>query len=197
MNVREQAEESHTSSETAVAISERYGVPPQEVDAIIMDRPVQHGTPHPMTLGALMNDTDKSKGSRMTQSQSRWNPAAVVGTVLGILGTLAIVTLLIFILRWDKEPSKAEVVTVKDTVFVAVPSSLDTLPTIQDSDVEPAPLTTTKPIARRRTGAAPVLSTSNSLEAEERLAELKAAGNSKARIVRVNRRGTTLYQVRK
>jgi hypothetical protein len=198
MSVADQTEEPHMASETALKISERYGVPPAEVDAIIMDRPVQPGTPHPMTMGALMKDTDKSKGSRMAQPQSRWNPATVVGTVLGILGILAIVTLLIFILRWDKEPKKAEVVAVKDTVFVAVASSLDTLPTIQDSDIEPAPMPTTKPIVRRRrTAAAPLLSTSNSLEAEERLAELKAGGNTKARIVRVNRRGTTLYQVRK
>jgi len=199
MSVADPAEEPHLASETALKISERYGVPPQEVDAIIMDRPVQAGTPHPMTIGALMKDTDKSKGSRMAQQQSRWNPATVVGTVLGILGILAIITLLVFLLRWNKEPKK-EVVVVPDTTqdIVAAPPRLDSIPEEPIVEEAPEPVPPPKPVVRRRrTAPAPVLSTSNSLEAEERLAELKAAGNTKARIVRVNRRGTTLYQVRK
>src|SRR5688572_27722252 len=107
MSENERTEEGHQRSETARKISERYGVPKEEVEAIIADRRLQPGKPHPMTMGSLMKDSYTTSGSYMTQPQSRWSAAAIVGIVLGILGILAIATLLVFILR---EPRTVEVV---------------------------------------------------------------------------------------
>lgn len=184
------------ASETALRISERYGVPPEEVDAIIADRQIRRGQPHPMTMGALMNEHDTFTGAHMAQSQSRWSPADVVGIVLGILGILAIATLFIFLLSWNKQPHPTETI-IRDTVrVVEAAPPVDTMASEPIVDEAPA-MAPPRTVARRRTAPAPLLSTSNSLEAEERLAELKAAGNTKARITRVNRGGTTIYQVRK
>lgn len=193
MGDNERTEEGHQRSETAQKISERYGVPKEEVDAIITNRPIQPGAPHPMTMGSLMKDSHTSTGSYMTQPHSRWSPAAIVGIVLGILGILAIATLLVYILR---EPRKVEVVMQEPPAEV-IPPEPDTVFIEPIAEPAPEPAPAPKPAVRRRTAPAPVLSTSNSLEAEERLAELKAAGNSKARITRVTRGGTTIYQVRR
>lgn len=192
MSDNERTEEGHRRSETARKISERYGVPKEEVDAIIADRRIQPGKPHPMTMGSLMKDSHTTTGSYMTQPHSRWSPAAIVGIVLGILGILAIATLLVFILQ---EPRKVEVVMQEPPAEVIPAPEPDTVFLAPVAEPEPPPAP--KPAVRRRTAPAPVLSTSNSLEAEERLAELKAAGNSKARITRVTRGGTTIYQVRR
>lgn len=208
MSDQDLAAKRQTLSETALRISERYGVPPEEVDAVITDRPLDPAEPHPMTIGALLKDTYQRKASDMAQPQSRWTPASIVGITLGILGILAIATLLVFLLQWNKEPRKEKHAKHKDTTAMleevtAAPPRLDSLtppqePLATTNEQVSEPASSPKPATRsRRSAPSPVLSTSNSLEAEERLAELRAAGNAKARITRVSKGGTTIYQVRR
>lgn len=188
-----------SQQETIARIAERYGIPPEEVKAVITDRSVVSGNPHPMTLGTLMSDNEQTKGSSMAQS-SRWTPASVLLALLGILGTLALIALVIFLLRLDLGPrTEKEVVTIRDTVALPPPvlpdRPADTTAVLSEALPPPEPVQ--RPVVRRRRAARPVLTTSNSIEAEERLAELRAEGNAKAKIRRVARGGTTIYEVRR
>jgi hypothetical protein len=123
----------------------------------------------------------------------------IIGLV--ILGLFAI---MFFIARGcDNKPAQQAQtpITVIDTVV-----KTDTLATTDTVavPVEPPPAAapaTNRPRARR--AAAPAsstrnvaLSTTSSFSAQEKLAELKADGNNKAKIQRVTKNGVTLYQVK-
>lgn len=194
-----------TTHEAIARISERYGVPLEEAEAVVTDRPLAPGEPHPMTIGTLMKE-EQSKGITMNQTQKRWTPLSVAGTLLGILGILATLTLLVFLLWGRNEPRKEkEILELKDTTattgeITAATPRLDSLPVGDTTAImaAPLPLPAPRPAARpRRHIPRAVLSTSNSIEAEERLAELRAGGNTKAKIRRVERGGTTIYEVRR
>lgn len=204
-----EAAEPASSESVADRISERYGIPKAEVEALLGgNKPIPTGEAHPMTMGALMNKQQQPI-EPMTQD-NKWHPIAMLGMVLGILGILALGAAIILILKWNGHLATPEMAA-EHTVAPA-PSRVDstsqapdTAPNfvIQDSmtleEMEAMPHEEAKPAKQQVKRKAPMrrhYTTSNNLEAQERLAEMRAEGNRRAKIQRITKGGVTLYQVR-
>jgi len=184
-------------------VSNRYGIPKSEVEALIAGKPLGKSKPHPLTMGALM---DKQQTDlHMHDEKQSWSPIAVLGAILGVIGILSLVVLLVFIMRTPKKP---EPVLAKQEIATPapVPDPVEAKPllppvdTIAPTPIEPpAPETATAtPKAapkKKQVSSRSYLTTTNSLEAEEKLAELRAEGNRKAKINISSKNGVTTYKV--
>ena len=134
----------------------------------------------------------------------------MLGMVLGILGILALGAAIILILKWNGHLATPEMATEHATAPAptradSTAHATDTAPNfvIQDSmtleEMEAMPHEEPKPTKqpiKRKAPAKRHYTTSNNLEAQERLAEMRAEGNQRARIQRITKGGVTLYQVR-
>jgi hypothetical protein len=91
----------------------------------------------------------------------------------------------------------ADTITTKDTVAVPLPAATEE----PKSAPAPKPAVRKTPARKAASSAASsarnvALSTTSSFAAQEKLAELKADGNTRAKIQRVTKNGVTVYQVR-
>lgn len=185
-------------------ISEKYGIPPEDVEALLGGKPVSASEPHPLTMGALMKgNLNKAKNAMNENERNSWSPVAVLGAILGIAGILSLIVLLVFITRWGHHGQQK--IALRDTVVMQVPPppmpppQIDTAMTASPRQMEPQtlPEAEKKPVAASHKNVhKPYLSTSSSIEAEERLAELRAEGNRKAKIVRRTHGGITFFDVK-
>lgn len=179
-------------------VSSRYGIPKNEIEALIAGKPIGKTEPHPLTMGALM---DKQQTDlHMHDEKQSWSPIAVLGAILGVIGILSLIVLLVFIMR---TPKKSEPILVKQEIATPAPATetveakpvLPPIDTLAPTPVEPA---SDKPKAiqkKKQVSSRSYLTTTNSLEAEEKLAELRAEGNRKAKINISSRNGVTTYKV--
>ncbi len=192
---------SDDTQETPVErVSNRYGIPKNEIEALIAGKPLGKREPHPLTMGALMDK--KQTNPIMHDEKQSWSPVAVLGTILGVIGILSLIVLLVFIMRTPKktEPvAKQEIATpgAPSAELTPAPPPIDTTattsevtPPAEEQAVKPKPAP-----KRRQVVARSYLTTSNSLEAEEKLAELRAEGNRKAKINISSKNGVTTYKV--
>lgn len=154
------------------------------------------------TAATSTSDTEKT---RIYQKQGTSPLTWIIGLVL-----LGLIALMFFATRGcNDQPAqqtqtpttvvdtvvKTDTLAMKDTVAVPVPTAV-TSPT-------PSKPNANRTRSRSRASASAssssrnvALSTTSSFAAQERLAELKADGNTRARIQRVTKNGVTLYQVR-
>lgn len=183
-------------------VSNRYGIPKQEVEALIAGKPLVNREPHPLTMGTLMNKKQEIDTTMHNQKQP-WSPIAVLGAILGVISILSLIVLLVFIMRSPKRSDQFPVsigVSASDSVSpVNTPLSDENVTTpiapveTQKNDEKTA---TTKPKPhKKQTQPRTYLTTTNSLEAEEKLAELRAEGNRKAKINISSKNGVTTYKV--
>ncbi|HEY6172038.1 MAG TPA: hypothetical protein VIX80_07265 [Candidatus Kapabacteria bacterium] len=175
-------------------VSSRYGIPQNEVEALIAGKPIDKSEPHPLTMGVLM---DKQQTDvYMHDEKQSWSPIAVLGAILGVIGILSLIVLLVFIMRTPKKP---EAVVARQEIATPAPVTEvnPVLPPI-DTIASAAPPTSDKPKAapkKKQVSSRSYLTTTNSLEAEEKLAELRAEGNRKAKINISSKNGVTTYKV--
>jgi hypothetical protein len=178
-------------------VSNRYGIPKSELEALIAGKPLDKSEPHPLTMGVLM---DKQQTDiYMHDEKQSWSPIAVLGAILGVIGILSLIVLLVFIMR---TPKKTEPVIARQEIAIPDPVPVPVLPpidTMASAPVEPlVEPTPNKPQAaqkRKQVSSRSYLTTTNSLEAEEKLAELRAEGNRKAKINISSKNGVTTYKV--
>lgn len=182
-------------------VSNRYGIPKNEIEALIAGKPLGKREPHPLTMGALMDKKQQTDSTMYDEKQS-WSPVAVLGTILGVIGILSLIVLLVFIMRTPKKTdplAKQEIATpgAPTAELTPAPPPIDTLaatpevtPPTEEEVEKPKPTPKRKQVAARS-----FLTTSNSLEAEEKLAELRAEGNRKAKINISSKNGVTTYKV--
>lgn len=184
-------------------VSNRYGIPKNEIEALIAGKPVRKIEPHPLTMGALMDKPQTD--SHMNDEKQSWSPIAVLGAILGVIGILSLIVLLVFIMR---TPKRSEPILAKQEVPTTAPAiePVEAKPVLPPIDtVSPIPVESTpsesvsdKPKAtpkRKQVSQRSYLTTTNSLEAEEKLAELRAEGNRKAKINISSKNGVTTYKV--
>ncbi len=215
-----EAGESGNAGSVSERISERYGIPPTEVEALLKGtKPIPQGEPHPMTMGALMGK-EQSTQTMATGDNNKWNPTATLGMILGILGILSLVVAILLIARWRGGPDHPPMIRMADmpdhaVVTPAPPYAaprVDTAKATVDSSaknvlqprvdvvIEPSELVPEnakpKKLTAKRAPTVKHFATSNSIEAQERLAEMRAEGNKKARVQRITKNGVTLYQVK-
>lgn len=197
-------EEENEPKSTVGRVSKKYGIPPEEVEALLGGRPVRTSEPHPLTMGALMENANKAKNAMNENERNSWSPVAVLGAILGIAGIMSLIVLLVFLTRWGHHPMPK--MALRDTIIMQAPPPPmpppprpDTAMTSAPSQAEPQalPEAEKKPASVTHTSVRkPYLSTTSSIEAEERLAELRAEGNRKAKIVRRTHAGITFFDVR-
>ena len=176
-------------------VSNRYGIPKSEVEALIAGKPIDKSEPHPLTMGVLM---DKQQTDvYMHDEKQSWSPIAVLGAILGVIGILSLIVLLVFIMRTPKKP---EPVVVRQEIATPAPVTAEVNPVLPPIDtIASAQLPASdKPKAapkKKQVSSRSYLTTTNSLEAEEKLAELRAEGNRKAKINISSKNGVTTYKV--
>lgn len=181
-------------------VSNRYGIPKSDVEALIAGKPLDKSEPHPLTMGVLM---DKQQTSLyMHDEKQSWSPIAVLGAILGVIGILSLLVLLVFIMRTPKKP---EPVIVRQEIATPAPVAepvevkpvLPPIDTIASEEpiVQPTPNKPKAASKKKQVRSHSYLTTTNSLEAEEKLAELRAEGNRKAKINISSKNGVTTYKV--
>jgi hypothetical protein len=184
-------------------VSNRYGIPKEEVEALIGGKPVAQSKPHPLTMGALMDNGPKQKEREMSGEKQLWSPIAVLGAILGVISILSLIVLLVFIMRAPKRPEMA-IIPRMDTIATPAPISrpAEVPPAVVQDTIASTPVSVevVKPALKPATKRTPLqsktyLTTTNSLEAEEKLAELRAEGNHKAKINISSKNGVTTYKV--
>jgi hypothetical protein len=223
-------------SESTLKLSERYGIDPARLDAIlgkprdtasfedarihqpnvapqaVRTEPIITSAPASTNIHTPPKDI-RSTGSALSSGprtsktytyEKQVSPATWIIALL-VLGGLAA---MFFFSRGCNEQTakntqspttivdtlvKTDTLATTDTVTVPVPAT-------SEASSAPAASPKRRTTARRSSSSSSTrnvaLSTTSSFSAQERLAELKADGYSKANIRRVTKNGVTLYQVR-
>ncbi|MBS1902338.1 MAG: hypothetical protein JSS75_01380 [Bacteroidetes bacterium] len=197
-------------------LSERYGIPESEVQNLLYG--TQSASAPNIPLPSVKGEPAMPTA---VERNSRWNPVSILGALLGVVGVLSLVVVIMMLQR-DRmpelpattmhhlqmppemppqapppAPESGMAAAAPKIDSCCMPSSPKT--TEETSANEPSsekPSTTPK---KRRTVSHPRstgYSTTNSMEAEEHLAELRAEGNAKAKISSSTKNGVTTYTVR-
>lgn len=208
------AEHGSDSSEPVKRLAQRYNIPEKDVEALL------YGSRTPKSE-AWGSDT---KGKPMPeefrpvyqipppQQPSGWSAVNVLSAIVGVLGILALTIILIAVLkRHDFSHHPADMpppppMTAPERLHAEIQDSSkkDETSINNKQDDIPAPATknemenksASKPHYRIIRQSSPGFATTNSLEAQEHLAELRADGNSRARIRQSKRNGLTVYNVK-
>lgn len=197
-------------------LSERYGIPQDEVKKLLYGA----NAPTPTASDVLSND---SGGTPMpiTEKNNRWNPVSILGALLGVIGVLSLIVAIIVLQRNGPElPWEFHHTMPHDMVQSMPPEAVMPAPeapkTMDSCCMKPNETSTSQsnteaPVNDEAEAPKPVtkkthhsmhhqtpkgFATSNSMEAEEHLAELRAEGNSKAQIRSSTKNGVTTYSVR-
>ncbi|MEI8134350.1 MAG: hypothetical protein WCH46_04620 [bacterium] len=204
------------SDEPVQRLASRYNIPEKDVAALLYGS----GAPKVATEGSSIKGNtmadDFRAGYGAPQMRDRgWTPMTVLSLVVGILGIMALAVLLVAILRHDGSNEREmmmrhHMMGMMPPPMMRPPHGNDTAmgmrpphsgnpaavenepaPSAQNEVDGPAPKVTKKHSARSTSG----FTTSNNLEAEEHLAELRSEGNTKARIHESTKNGVTIYSV--
>jgi outer membrane biosynthesis protein TonB len=185
-------------------LSARYGVPKETFDALLRGSELDLKNAHPLTMAALEQTAGHQSNNRMNNRQTTWSPVAVLGVILGVVGILSLAVLFAFIMRMNQP--QPPVIPVQEAPTAAAPMPVpapipDTLTAEHQPEeiipVEPKempPPTAAKPKSKPKPKI--YLHTSDGLEAQEKLAELRSEGNKKAKIITSEKNGVTFYTVR-
>ncbi len=189
-------------------LSDRFGIPEHEVKKLLYGEQVR---PNPTVSQGVPTMIPA------TRDRSSWNTISILGALLGVVGILSLVVLMIFLMRHNRPgagpfggefgmnqppPIMRSEVPHEPMPPAAMPDSCckkENPPTTADTPPEPEAQTQqAKPQhkAIHKSKPSKGFVTSNSMEAEERLAELKADGNSKAKISSRKKDGVLMYEVK-
>ena len=191
-------------------LSERFGIPEHEVKKLLYGEQARPNPTIPPQGGPAMINP--------TRERSYWNPISVLGALLGVVGILSLVVLMMVLMRHNRPPFGGEfgmnqpppmmrdqtpqpAQTMPPTAMTDSCCKMDQTQATADAQPEPTPeeqAPKAKPHHKAVHKAKPSKGfvTSNSMEAEERLAELKADGNSKAKISSRKKDGVLMYEVK-
>jgi hypothetical protein len=209
------AEKGSGSSEPVKRLANRYGIPEKDVEALL------YGSRAPKTE-AFGSDTkekimaDEFRPNYTIQPPPRergWSPINVISAIVGVLGIMALTIILISVLKRHEFNHASDGIPSPHTAVPNPPS-----PTMQDTsspmpksavmnekpDDVPPPSEPNeieaKPAPKKHHATSSHIShgftTTNSIEAQEHLAELRADGNSKAKIHSSSKNGMTIYNVK-
>jgi hypothetical protein len=202
------ASDSPGSGEPVKRLSERYNIPEKDVEALLYGSRAPKGE----LGGSSTKDKTMPEIHNTNYGPNRgWSPLTVISLVLGILGIMALSIILFHMLHHERHefpprfggnmppqmmPAPYPQPQPTDTVRTPSPA-MNQAPEEPRPEVRypysenPAPRKTHRP-STTSSG----FSTSNSIEAQEKLAEMRADGNTKARIRSTKRNGVTIYNVR-
>jgi hypothetical protein len=201
------------SSEPVKRLAARYHIPENDVEALLYGSRAPKIGQESSSLNETRTMQDDFRPSYGAPQRDRgWSPVTILSIVVGLLGLMALTILLIAVIRKDNlhdreriaydrmmipppimhppvQPPQPQQDTTKKPGLSDNAQSADANPPSENEMAKPAP--------KHHTPRTPSgFSTSNSLEAQEHLAELRAEGNTKARIHESTRNGVTIYTVR-
>jgi hypothetical protein len=208
------AEKGSGSSEPVKRLAGRYGIPEKDVEALL------YGSRAPKSeasgfdrKGKPMADEFRPNISIPPPKERGWSPINVLSAIVGILGIMALTIILIAVLKRHEFNHMAERMqlphmeapnppppAIQDTSSA---SSKGTVMNEKQDDVPPPSepnVIEAKPTQKKHHNveahSSQGFTTTNSIEAQERLAELRADGNSKAKIHLKSKNGMTIYSVK-
>ncbi len=210
---------SGSGSEPVKRLAERYGIPEKDVEALLYGSRAPKGE----ALGFDINEKSMAEDFRPGYGtppprQSWWSPLNVLSVIVGVLGIMALTIILISVLQRGRNnfhqfgntmppppmimPHNAPYPAQADTASaparnMGMNDKQDDVPSPSsrnEIEAKPTPKRHHASAARHSSGGG--FSTSNSIEAQERLAEMRADGNSKAKIREKTKNGVTTYNVK-
>jgi hypothetical protein len=201
--------ESKGSNEPVKRLSERYNIPEKDVEALL------YGSRAPK-LEVSGSTKEKSMPQDPNygppQKQSGWSTANILSLIVGILGIMALTIILVQVIHNGRHefphygmniPPPPPIMPAPNPPQPMPDTSKNPNPATNHQQQETAPPASqnepeSKPAKIHR--SAPHTSggfmTSNSIEAQEHLAELRAEGNTKAKIRQMKKNGVTIYSVK-
>ena len=209
------------NGETVRRLAERYGIPERDVEALLYGS----RAPKSEAMGSDMKEKSMAEDFRpgyrgmSPQRDTGWSPLNVLSAILGILGIVAIIAMvMMFAMRNRREDfegnripgtstpmmaTKPNSVGIKDSACCTPKKEAAAMNTVPDDDSMQGMSEETsnpKPSPKKHKAAhhhsASGFTTPNSIEAQEHLAEMRAEGNSKARIRQSTKNGITVYSVK-
>ena len=206
------------TTEPVKRLADRYNIPEKDVEALL------YGSRAPKGEALGSHNKGKSMAEEFRSNyggpprQNGWSPINVLSAIVGILGILALTIILISVIQrhnyhmGDGMPHPPPPMTgpnppppvMSDTAAAksaAMNTKQDEVPppaATNEIETKSAPKAHRSTINRLRIRgyASSGFSTSNSIEAQERLAEMRAEGNSRAKIHGKSKNGVTMYDVR-
>ena len=194
-------------------LADRYNIPEKDVEALL------YGSRAPKSDALGSDIKGKSMADEFRSNyggpprQSGWSPVNVLSAIVGVLGIMALTIILISVLQRNNfhhmeggmmhppppmmapnppHPSMQDTAAPKNTAMNDKQDDVPSPAATNEIESKPAPKTT-RHIVRH---SSPGFTTSNSVEAQEHLAELRADGNSKAKIRQSSKHGVTIYSVK-
>lgn len=202
------------SSEPVKRLAGRYGIPEKDVEALLYGS----RAPKSKASGSDMKVKPMAEEFRPNFSvppprERGWSPLNVISAIVGIMGILALVIILVAVVKrhdFDHHmmggmppppmmvPPNPPHQAMQDTSAAQKGLTMTDKP----DDVPPPAETnemakeTPKKKHSSASRAPSGFNTTNSMEAQEHLAELRADGNSKAKIQQRTKNGITVYKVK-
>jgi len=211
--------ESSSSGEPVKRLATRYGIPEKDVEALLYGS----RAPKAEALGFDIKDKTMPEDFRPdygtpSPRRSWWSPLNVLSVIVGILGIMALSIILIRVIQDGRHnyhefgnmmPPPPMIMhpnaphpAMPDT-SLAIPRATgmnekqdDVPPPASVNEIEKTPAPKKHRSASIRHSSGGGFTTSNSIEAQERLAEMRADGNSKAKIHEKTKNGVTTYNVK-
>ncbi len=208
------AETSLGSNEPVKRLANRYHIPEKDVEALL------YGSRAPKSdalgsdiKGKSMADEFRSNYSEPSR-QSGWSPVNILSAIVGVLGIMALTIILISVIHRNHyyhmgdgmmhpppppmmapnppHPVTQDTAAPKSTGINDKPEDMPQPATRNEITTKPAPKIHSHSVRHSSSG----FSTSNSVEAQEHLAEMRADGNTKAKIHGSTKNGMTIYNVK-
>jgi len=208
------AETNTGSNQPVKRLAERYNIPEKDVEALLYGS----RAPKSEALGSDMKGKSMADEFRSNYNapprQSGWSPINVLSAIVGVLGIMALTIILISVLQRHNYNRMADgmmhpppPIIIPNPPHPAMQDTSSSAPkntSSNEQDDVPPPATTneinSKPTLKSHSHierhSSPGFSTSNSVEAQEHLAEMRADGNSRAKIHQSSKNGVTIYSVR-
>ncbi|MEP7235248.1 MAG: hypothetical protein ABI778_08130 [Ignavibacteriota bacterium] len=207
------AEGGSPKSEPVKRLANRYGIPERDVEALLYGSRAPKSEPSGSdTKENTMAEDFRPNFTIEPPRQRGWSPVNVLSAIVGILGIMALAIILISVLNRHHfehyggmmpPPPHAMPMPEQPHPPVSEPASIPKDSSLgQRSDEVPPPAATneiaSRPAAKHRSSgrSSTGFTTSNSMEAQERLAEMRADGNNKAKIRGSSKNGVTIYTVK-
>ncbi len=209
------AETGSGSNEPVKRLANRYHIPEKDVEALL------YGSRAPKSdaLGSDIKGKSMAEEFRSNYNapprQSGWSPVNVLSAIVGILGIMALTIILISVVQRNNfnrmhsgmmhppppmmapnppQPAMQDTAARKNTAMNEKTEDVPPPATTNEINTKPAPKAHSYSHSMRH--SAPGFSTSNSVEAQEHLAEMRADGNTKAKIHGGTKNGVTIYTVK-
>jgi hypothetical protein len=203
------------SSEPVKRLASRYNIPEKDVEALL------YGSRAPKSEASGSDIKGKSMADEFRsnygapQKQSGWSPVNVLSAIVGVLGIMALTIILISVIHRNSMyhmgggmppppmmapnpphpamlDSSSSAARREGTAMADKQEDAQKPSMTNEAESNPA----AKPHYRIIRHSSPGFSTSNSVEAQERLAEMRADGNTKARVRQKTKNGVTIYNVK-